>query len=92
MNNELCQDFVDWNFVPRGYLDYLCRSAASKSWRFVVLFCQIWPVYKERYLRLSDESRLFNSETRLMSTSFWFDSLQRAGLDLNLLTSCLISL
>lgn len=31
MNNELCQDFVDWNFVPRGYLDYLCGSAASKS-------------------------------------------------------------
>ena len=31
MNNELCQDFVDWNFVPRGYLDYLCGSTASKS-------------------------------------------------------------
>ena len=58
MNNELCQDFLDWNFVPRGYLDYLCGNAASKSWRFVVLFCQIWPVYKERCLRLSDESRL----------------------------------
>ena len=80
MNNELCQDFVDWNFVPSGYLDYLCGSAASKSWRFVVLFCQIWPVYKERCLRLSDESRLFNSETRL---SVWcqqvFDSIHCKG-------------
>lgn len=80
MNNELCQDVLDWNFVRRGYL---CGSAASKQWRFVVLFCQIWPVYKERCLRLSDESRLFNSETRLMSTSFLirFIATGRAGLE-----------